>query len=284
MQTANRTSADIISHLELEGYCIIDEVIPSNEVAGVRDNVFAAFEAQSAAAAAHAHKVRGQGHRLGGAGVQAVTGLLNLDQSVAPYLADDRIISAVEGLFGPYCRITNVSAMVNNAGNDRGYWHSDWPYNQTNASHIPAPYADQPIKLSSIWMLTEFSPHTGGTLVIPGSQKMRTNPSGGDCHDREAPHAAEMQISGAPGSVMLFDSRLWHSVTTNNSDGPRIALNVGYAPWWLNVQPTIEGTADFERMVVEPQGKPNINPPLDRAVFETLPAAVKPLFRHSVSL
>ena len=284
MQTANRTDADIISHLELEGYWIIDEVIPSNEVAGVRDSVFAAFEAQSAAAAAHADKVRGQGHRLGAAGVQVVTGLLNVDQSVAPYLADERIIGAVEGLFGPYCRITNVGAMVNNAGNDRGYWHADWPYNQTNASHIPAPYADQPIKLSSIWMLTEFSPETGGTLVIPGSQKMRTNPSGGDCHDREAPHAAEMQISGAPGSVMLFDSRLWHSVTRNNSDGPRIALNVGYAPWWLNVQPTIEGTADFERMVVEPQGKPNINPPLDRAVFEKLPAAVKPLFRHSVSL
>ena len=199
-----QTAADIISHLELEGYCIIKEVIPSAAVAGVRDSVLAAFETQAAAALAHADKVRSQGHRQGGAGVTAVTGLLNLDQSVAPYLADERIIGAAEGLFGPYVRITNVSAMVNFPNNDRGYWHADWPYNQTNASHIPAPYADQAIKLSSIWMLTEFSPKTGGTLVIPGSQKMRTNPSGGDCHDREAPHAAEVQISGAAGSVILL--------------------------------------------------------------------------------
>ena len=278
-----QTAADIISHLELEGYCIIKEVIPSAAVAGVRDSVLAAFETQAAAALAHADKVRSQGHRQGGAGVTAVTGLLNLDQSVAPYLADERIIGAAEGLFGPYVRITNVSAMVNFPNNDRGYWHADWPYNQTNASHIPAPYADQAIKLSSIWMLTEFSPKTGGTLVIPGSQKMRTNPSGGDCHDREAPHAAEVQISGAAGSVILFDSRLWHSVTTNHSDEPRIALNAGYAPWWLNLQPTKEGSDDFERMVVETDGKPNINPPLDKAVFETLPASVQPLFRHSVN-
>lgn len=61
--------------------------------------------------------------------------------------------------------------MVNHSGNDRGYWHADWPHNQTNAADIPAPYADAVSKLSSLWMLTEFSPETGGTLVLPGSHR-----------------------------------------------------------------------------------------------------------------
>lgn len=283
MSLTMQTTEAVLGHLELEGYCIIEEVIPAGKVAGVRESIAAAFETQQEEAHASAEQVRSQGHRQGGVGVHAVTGLLNLDQSVAPYLADERIVVASEGLFGPYVRITNVSAMVNFPGNDRGYWHSDWPYNQTNASHIPAPYGDKPMKLSSLWVLTEFSTRTGGTLVIPGSQKMRTNPSGGDCHDREAPHAAEVQISAPEGSVILFDSRLWHSVSTNHSAEPRVALNVGYAPWWLNLQPTLEGTDDFRRMVVETKGKPNINPLIERSIFESLPPAVQPLLRHAVN-
>ena len=173
--------------------------------------------------------------------------------------------------------------MVNHPGNDRGYWHADWPYNQTNAAHIPAPYADAVSKLSSLWMLTEFSPETGGTLVLPGSHRAATNPSGGGMIDREAPHPAEVQVSGSAGSVLLLDSRLWHCVAVNQSRAPRVALNVGYAPWWLNLQPTREGSEDYQAMVVERDGKPNKTPPVPRAVYEDLPDGVQPLLRHWVA-
>ena len=275
-----QTVDEILGHLGVEGYCIIEEVIPPEKVGGIRDSVFGSHKTQAEEADAKADKVRGQGHRIGATGVRGVVGLLNLDQSFAPYLADERIVGAAEELFGQFVRITNVNALVNYPKNDRGYWHADWPFNQTNASHLPAPYADSVLKLSSIWMLTEFSPRTGGTLVIPGSHRTRTNPSGGDIHDREAPHPSEMQISGAAGSVMLFDSRLWHSVTTNRSDEPRVAMNVGYAPWWLNMQPTVEGSPDFQRMVVETNGKPTVFPPVERSVYDNLPEAVKPLLRQ----
>ncbi len=81
---------------------------------------------------------------------------------------------------------------------------------------------------------------------------------------------------------MLFDSRLWHCVTTNHSDRPRVALNVGYAPWWLNLQPKKEGLADFQQMVVETNGKPNVSPPIPGDVYDSLPEKVKPLVRHMV--
>ena len=277
-----QTVDEIVGHLQVEGYCIIEEVIPPHKVGGIRDSVFAAHKIQAEEADAKAARIHSQGHRLGAAGVRSVVGLLNLDQSFAPHLADGRIVGAAEGLFGPFVRITNVNALLNFPKNDRGYWHADWPFNQTNAAHLPAPYADAPLKLSSIWMLTEFSPHTGGTLIIPGSHRAPTNPSGGELHDREAPHPSEMQISGAAGSVMLFDSRLWHCVTTNSSEEPRIAMNVGYAPWWLSLQPNMEGSPDFQRMVVETNGKEAVFPPVEHAVYDGLPAEVKPLLRHLV--
>ena len=117
---------------------------------------------------------------------------------------------------------------------------------------------------------------------MPGSHRERNNPSGGDGFDREAPHPSELQISGEAGSVMLFDSRLWHCVATNHSDESRVALNVGYAPWWLNLQPTRVGSPEHQAMVVETEGKPNQTPPVPKEIFETLPEDLKPLLRHWV--
>ena len=277
------TTQEILTHLDVAGYCVIEEVIPPTEVGTVRQHIAACLRAEYEVTEKRTAAVRAQGHRIGGAGVQALPGIINLDQSFAPYLTEARIIGAVEALFGAYYRIATNSAMANHPGNDRGYWHADWPFNQTNAAHIPAPYADTVTKLSSLWMLSEFSPHTGGTLVVPGSHRARTNPSGGDGFDREAPHPSELQISGPAGSVMLFDSRLWHCVATNHSDEPRVAMNIGYVPWWLNLEPTREGSPEYQAMVVETQGKPNKTPMIPGPVFASLPEDLKPLLRHWVA-
>ena len=277
------TSKENLEQLEQSGYCVIDEVIPSSKVEMVRDNVLACLEAESESSEKMMAEIRAKGHRIAGAGILTVLGIINFDQSFAPYLTDARITGVVEASFGSHYRIAGTSAIANNPGNDRGYWHSDWPYNQTNAVRIPAPYADAMCKLSSLWMLTEFSPHTGGTLVVPGSHREPTNPSGGDGFDREAPHPQEIQICGAAGSVMLFDSRLWHCVATNHSGKPRVAISVGYAPWWMNLVPTREGSPEYTAMVVETGGKPNKTPLVPKSVYESLPDALRPLLRHWVA-
>ena len=82
---------------------------------------------------------------------------------------------------------------------------------------------------------------------------------------------------------MLLDSRLWHCVATNHSDEPRVAMNIGYVPWWLNLEPTREGSPEYTAMVVETQGKPNRTPVIPGLVFESLPEDVKPLLRHWVA-
>ena len=276
--------AEIAEQIREHGYCIVEEVIPSGEVGGIRERVVRAQAANDAANQAREQATRARGHRIGARGVGVLKQAINHDQSFAPYLADRRIVGALEVFFGPWLRISCTDAVVNHPGNERGYWHADWPYNQTNAVHIPAPYPDEVMKLSSLWMLSEFSPRTGGTLVVPGSHRARNNPSGGDgVFDREQPHPSELQISGSPGSVMLFDSRLWHCVARNLSDEPRVAMNVGYLPWWLNIEPTREGSPDFVRMVVETGGKPNVTNELRREVYERLPEEVKPLMRHLVA-
>ena len=82
--------------------------------------------------------------------------------------------------------------------------------------------------------------------------------------------------------MLVFDSRLWHATAPNNSDQPRAALAVRYAPAWLNLDVLRPGSDERRRLVDESGGSDNQVPAIPRAVFDRLPDVVKPLYRHWV--
>ena len=202
---------------------------------------------------------------------------------IAYYLTDQRILAAAENMLGQYFRLSSVSGLVNRPGTQRGYWHSDWPFNQTVASHVPAPYADLVMHLSSLFMLSDFNAENGGTLIVPRSHLLPDNPSGENGVDRDSPHPEEINVVGGPGDVFFYDSRLWHSVAENNSDQPRVAISARYAPWWLNLNVQQPGHPDHKRIVVDTNGKDiSTFAPVPVKVFDSLPEVAKPLFAHWV--
>lgn len=275
-------NAEVMRRLEVDGWCVIEGVIPGDQVDDIRQALLAEEARQREEQQVVLAKIRAQGHRISVAGVGSVRGLISAVPEVASYLADDRILAAAEAQFGPYFRVSTVGGLVNWPGTERGYWHSDWPFNQTVASHIPAPYPDTVIHLSSLFMLSSFGAENGGTLIVPGSHRSPDNPSGENGVGRDASHPAEVNVTGGPGDVFLYDSRLWHSVAENNSDQPRVAMSVRYAPWWLNLNVQREGHPDHIRIVVETNGKDSVNPLISAEVFDSLPAKAKPLFAHWV--
>ena len=151
-----------LMHLKLDGWCIVKNVIPENEVSGVRDSVASATQRHQRADAPS--KI---GHR---------TGLINYDQSFAPYLMAPHFFELIRAALGPHVRVSFTSAMVNYPGNVRGTMHADWPFNQHNAGHIPAPYPDFVAHLTTLWMLSPFTPENGATIIVPGSHRMETQP------------------------------------------------------------------------------------------------------------
>ena len=266
----------------MDGFRILNGVIPEDEVDDVRDDVEAAVSENRQRSDQMQANVRARGHRIGATGVASTGNLINQMPRFGQFLADRRIVDPCESIFGPYVRVSSVGAVMNHPGNARGYWHSDWPFNQTVASHVPAPYADAVMHVTAIFMLSPFTEETGGTLVVPGSHRSSVNPSGETEVDRDSPYPTEINAIGEAGDVLLFDSRLWHSVAPNNSDRPRTAVIARYAPWWLNLSVQKPGTPDHTQIVVETGGKPSVVPLVKRHTFESLPDEAKSLFRHWV--
>lgn len=273
---------EILQRLKTDGFYLFEEIILEDRIRMIRDSVLKAQEKNNKRSEVSLEKTRSRGHRVGAKGVASLKQVINETQTFATYLSDRRIMIVVEAIFGPFARISCTDCVVNNPGNERGYWHADWPYNATNASHIPSPYPDAILHLSTIWMLTSFNVENGGTFIIPGSHRVLKNPAAGQMPEinTDAPYPTETQICGNAGSVLIYDSRLWHAVAPNRSSTPRVALIVRYAPWWLNLNPAMIGTPEHTRMVVETGGKNYETPPVRADVYASLPNDVKPLYRH----
>lgn len=279
------TTQDRLRQLDMDGFCVVEAVIPGDVVENVRDSVVAAQKRCHEESQKRLAATRARGHRVGVPGVAPLKQVINETQKFAPYLADRRIMEVVENLFGPFARISCTDVVINNPGCGRGYWHADWPYNQTNSSNVPAPYSGaQPLHLSTIWMLTDFRPDNGATLIAPGTHRTANNPSAGTLEgvDSDAPYPTEIHAIGKAGSVYIADSRTWHAVAPNSSDEARVGMIIRYAPWWLNLNPTMTGSPEHTMMVVETGGKNYESEPVRREVFESLPEDVKPLYRHWV--
>jgi hypothetical protein len=245
------------------GFCYLDAVIPPDEVAAVRDSV-------ERDVWKHNTLERPTGY---------VPGFLRFNQAVARYASSRRMLDFVESLFGPHVRISMFTGIVNGRGIQRGALHSDWPFNQKSAAHIPAPYPETLIHIVTMWMLTPFTEENGGTIVVPGSHKRPCHPMS---EESMKPADGEIQLTGKPGTVAVFDARLWHAVATNRSNADRVAVLVRYAPWWLNLDTLRPGTIDHRDIVEANGGKDSVVPALDPATYERLPEAMKPLVKFSV--
>ena len=173
--------------------------------------------------------------------------------------------------------------MINYPGNARGTLHSDWPFNQHNAGHMPAPYPDMVAHFTTLWMLSPFSVENGGTIIVPGSHRMETNPSAESCsHDENMPYPTEIQATGDAGSVLVMDSRMWHAAGANRTDETRVAMAIRFAPWWLNLNGLRPGLRRAGQTDAgdRPQGERGRGCKKRRLRWSA--AAVQPLFEHWV--
>ncbi len=256
---------EILLHLDVDGWHIIDGVIPDSQVSDVRDSVVKTVESDA--------YLRDKN-------------FLAVDRDFVSYVADARIAAVLEAVWGRFARVAFTGPIIRQPGDGRGGWHTDWPFGGGGAASIEAPFPDTPMYLTSIWMLSEFTAETGGTLIVPASHRSLVDPVGDDRVDPKERRPTEMRVSGKPGSVLIFDSRMWHAKPNHDGNEPRVAMRVCYAPWWLNLQPLDPESPEGTRMSEEAgtaraTASPSM-PRIPREAYEAMPKDVKPLYHHWV--
>ena len=78
--------------------------------------------------------------------------------------------------------------------------------------------------------ISEFTVANGSTLVVPGSQQKTETPD----RDYLARHA--VPLTCPPGTMIIFDSTLWHASGRNASGSDRLAINHQFTRSWIKPQ------------------------------------------------
>jgi ectoine hydroxylase-related dioxygenase (phytanoyl-CoA dioxygenase family) len=141
------------------------------------------------------------------------------------------IIGIVEGVLGKYFILREQNAIINRAKSENYQlrWHRDLIYQHFTYS--------KPFAVSALFCLADFNELNGGTWILPASQKTEAFPSERYILENE------VCVNAAAGSVIVFDSMLYHRAGLNRSENDRIGINNMY------VQPYIKQAISFPKQL-----------------------------------
>ena len=259
-----------IERIRKEGWCTLEGIIPDNKVASIGEEILETSRRKSV-------KNNPKGHT-------SAPGFINHCQSFTPYLANPKVKKVVDSLLGKHARISFTTAILNESKNERGVWHSDWPFNANNVGHIEAPYPTEAIfHITSLWFFTPFNEKNGGTLLRPRSHKLPTNPTQkGEEKNKLKSYPDEIQATGSAGSVLIMNSQLWHARAVNDTEEARIAIAIRFAPWWLNLDLLMPKNEERKLIAKKRNLAEKQQQCLTLDIYNQLPEKVKPLYRHWV--
>jgi hypothetical protein len=125
---------------------------------------------------------------------------------------------------GPYI-LNSFSGIKNETAGNVKYDHAHQFHRdvRTYSSHLT-------LMINVIIMLEDFTISNGATRVLPYSHKNQDKPS--DFHLEKN----SQYLLGKAGSLVLFDSNLWHSASPNKDGSPRRALTLNYTRPFIKPQ------------------------------------------------
>jgi ectoine hydroxylase-related dioxygenase (phytanoyl-CoA dioxygenase family) len=135
----------------------------------------------------------------------------------------------------------NLSANIATPGGAGGLLHADQVF-------VTEPWpAHEPQGVNVAWCLDEFTEDNGATRFVPGSHRLNRSP-------RPEDGDASVPAIAPAGTMIAFESRLWHRTGANRTDDRnRAALFAWYSRtiyrtqenWFLSLSPwVLEGASD----------------------------------------
>jgi len=139
--------------------------------------------------------------------------LLAYDDYFLGIAAHPRIIQIATKLLGEYFILMSQNAIVNSPSTEHYQvtWHRDLNYQHFVSS--------RPLAVSALFVVDEFNETTGATRLLPASHKSEMFPSA------EYVEQHEVTINAPCGSLILFDSMVFHRSGLNSSGLARRAIN-----------------------------------------------------------
>ena len=197
--------AEIAERLDRDGYAPLPGILDAAQLEAIRARLAELLAVEGDQAGLEVHQE---------AGTDRLADLVNKGEMFRPCFTDPRLLACIAHVLGDF-KLSSLNFRAALPGQGRQNLHTDW-----GGPVEPGAYQ----VCNSIWLLDDFTADNGATRVVPGSHRFGNVPRL-DLTDPAAPHADEVLVTSPAGTVVVFNSHLWHGGTQNRSGRPRRALH-----------------------------------------------------------
>jgi ectoine hydroxylase-related dioxygenase (phytanoyl-CoA dioxygenase family) len=193
-------------HLEQEGYLALPNILTPERAAqfGARLDELLRLEGERAGSETHTE-----------AGSDRLSDLVNKDPRFEICFTHPRVLAAIAHVIRGEFKLSSINSRFARPGQGLQGLHADW--------EEPVEPGDYCV-CNSIWLLDDFTEENGATRIVPGSHRSRKLPQT-DLPNPNAPYPGEVKIIAPAGTVVVFNSHVWHGGTLNRTQQPRRAMH-----------------------------------------------------------
>lgn len=155
-----------------------------------------------------------------------------------------RLMMRFDSHFFKFLEVPELLEIIDNTVSDTAIMHlqngfilPSAPQGQTPAIFQHSFHQDFPrvlngylVSINLMFAIDEFSAETGATLVVPGTHQRMVPP------DREFLTQNAVAVECPAGSMVVFDSTLWHAAGANASGKDRLAINHQFTRSYIKQQ------------------------------------------------
>jgi ectoine hydroxylase-related dioxygenase (phytanoyl-CoA dioxygenase family) len=190
--------------LDRYGYVPLPEVLTDEQMMRIRVRLAELITAEGELAGLEVHQE---------AGTDRLADLVNKDPVFEVCFTDPRVLACVAHVLGDF-KLSSLNSRAALPGQGRQALHAE------GAPVGPGPYQ----VCNSIWLLDDFTEDNGATRVVPGSHRFTTSVRD-IMPDPVDPHPDEVKLIAPAGTVVVFNSHLWHGGTLNRTGSQRRAMH-----------------------------------------------------------
>jgi len=155
------------------------------------------------------------------------------------------VVELLREVIGWPALLGNISANIAQPGSAGGVLHADQIF-------VPRPWPPEPQGMNFAWILDHYTVDNGATEIVPRSHLA------GEGVDPSVLTAEAVPVIAPAGTLMVFESRVWHRTGRNRSAKPRAALFGWYTRpiyrtqenWFLSLDDQVLDEASDELLVL----------------------------------
>lgn len=149
------------------------------------------------------------------AGADRLADLVNKGKEFDIFYTHPKVLAGIEFVLGHNFKLSSLNYRAAKPGMGNQKLHVDWKDGIANGKYKVC---------NSIWLLDDFTEFNGATRVVPGTHKSTLLPQD-VLENQEATHPEEVKIIAPAGSVIIFNSHVWHGGTQNHTNRLRRSIH-----------------------------------------------------------